>query len=80
MLVQHGGADPYVKPEDVAAFMKEMTDGGVRWKMDVYGGAVHGFTNPANGNDATTGAAYNADADRRSWAAMKAFFGEILNR
>lgn len=78
VLAEHGGADPNVKPEEVAAFMKEMTDGSVPWKMDIYGGAVHAFTNPAAGNDPQKGSAYNADADRRSWQAMQQFFGELF--
>jgi dienelactone hydrolase len=45
--------------------------------VNAYGGAVHGFSNPAN--TATSGnVAYNADADRRSWEAMKSFFAEIF--
>jgi dienelactone hydrolase len=79
VLVEHGGADPNVKPEDLAAFMKEMNDGGVKWwHVDVYGDAVHGFTNPANVGDPKTGVAYNADADRRSWMAMQHFFDELF--
>jgi dienelactone hydrolase len=44
----------------------------------VYGGAVHGFTKPSADNDKSKGAAYNAEADRRSWEAMKRFLGEVL--
>jgi dienelactone hydrolase len=39
---------------------------------------VHSFTNPAVGNDKSKGVAYDAKADRRSWEAMKGFFGETL--
>jgi dienelactone hydrolase len=78
ILVLHGGADPYVPAEQVAAFQKEMTDANVNWQMNVYGGAVHSFTNPEAGNDPTKGAAYNEQADKRSWLAMKQFFDEIF--
>jgi dienelactone hydrolase len=78
VLALHGAADPFVKPEDVTAFEKEMTDAKVDWQLVKYGGAVHGFTNPANGNDVSKGAAYDASADARSWEAMKMFFAEIL--
>ena len=44
----------------------------------IYGGAVHGFTNPGSGNDKSRGVAYDAEADRRSWEAMKVFFAEVL--
>jgi len=30
------------------------------------------------GNDNSKGAAYNAKADKRSWADMKSFFAEIF--
>ena len=55
-----------------------MRRGGVDWQMVSYGGAVHAFTNPGAGGDNAKGAAYNAAADRRSWEAMRAFFGEIF--
>jgi len=45
----------------------------------MYGGAVHAFTNPASGSDPSRGAAYDAAADRRSWAAMKLFFAETID-
>jgi dienelactone hydrolase len=78
VLVLHGGDDPHVPPKDVAAFEEEMRAAGVDWQLIIYGGAVHAFTNPSVGHDNSKGVAYNAAADRRSWEAMKAFFGEIL--
>lgn len=78
VLVLHGGADPYVPAEQLAAFEKEMTDAGVDWQMVVYGGAVHSFTNLDSGTDASKGAAYNEKADKRSWLVMKQFFDEIF--
>ncbi|MBI5267132.1 MAG: dienelactone hydrolase family protein, partial [candidate division Zixibacteria bacterium] len=78
LLVLHGADDPYVKPEEVAGFEKEMTDAKVDWQLVKYAGAVHSFTNPAAGDDPAKGAAYNERADRRSWVAMKDFFEEIF--
>jgi dienelactone hydrolase len=78
VLVCHGGDDPFVPAADVAAFEDEMRKGGVEWQVNVYGGAVHAFTNPASGNDPTKGVAYNAAADKRSWEAMKNFCAEIF--
>ena len=78
VLVLHGGDDPHVPRKDVDAFEDEMRAGGVDWQLVVYGGAVHSFTNPASGNDKSKGVAYNAEADRRSWEAMKAFLAEIF--
>jgi dienelactone hydrolase len=78
VLVQHGGADPYVPVEQLAAFEKEMADAKVNWQVIIYGDAVHSFTNPDSGTDPTKGAAYNEQADKRSWLAMKQFFEEIF--
>jgi dienelactone hydrolase len=78
VLVLHGGADPYVTAAHVAAFQDEMTKAYVDWQIISYGGAVHSFTNPEAGSDPSKGAAYHASADRRSWEAMKQFFGEIF--
>lgn len=78
VLVLHGADDPYVPAEQVAGFEEEMRKGGVDWQLIAYGNAVHGFTNPANGNDNSKGAAYNAAADARSWLAMRQFLDEVV--
>jgi len=78
VLALHGADDPFVKADEVAAFQNEMRKGGVDWQFTSYGNAVHSFTNPDAGNDNAKGAAYNEKADRRSWEAMKQFFGEIF--
>jgi dienelactone hydrolase len=78
VLVLQGGDDPYVGQKDVLAFEEEMRRGGVDWQVVQYGGAVHSYTNPDAGNDNSKGAAYNAQADHRSWQAMRGFFAEIF--
>ncbi len=78
VLALHGGDDPFVPPAQVSAFEQEMRAAGVDWQLNIYGGAVHSFTNPASGNDPSRGAAYNEKADRRSWQAMRLFFEEIF--
>jgi dienelactone hydrolase len=80
VLALHGADDPYVPPEQVAAFQQEMRLAKIDWEMVYYGGAVHSFTNPESGNDPSKGVAYNAAADRRSWQQMKLFFAEIFAR
>ena len=76
--VLHGADDPFVKQSDVTAFMDELRKAGADWELVQYSGAVHGFTNRGAGNDNSKGMAYNAEADRRSWQAMKDFFHEIF--
>jgi len=78
VLALAGGDDPFVPAQQVIAFEDEMRKGGVDWQVVTYGSAVHAFTNPENGTDNSRGAAYNEKADRRSWEAMKVFFGEIF--
>jgi len=78
VLVLHGADDPFVKQADVTAFMDEMRKAGVDWELVQYSGAVHGFTVRRSGNDPSKGMAYNPEADRRSWQAMKDFFAEVF--
>ena len=78
VLILHGAEDPFVKPADIDALLAELRGAGVDWQMISYGGAVHAFTNPAAGADPSTGAAYNANTDRRSWLAMRQFLDEIF--
>ncbi len=78
VLALHGADDPYVPAADVLAFQEEMRASKVDWQFVAYGGAVHAFTNPAAGTDNSKSAAYNANADRRSWEAATAFFNEVF--
>jgi dienelactone hydrolase len=78
ILVLHGGADPFVPASDVAAFMEEMTKAKAVWRMEVYGGAVHSFSNPKAGDNVASGSAYNVVAEKLGIAAMERFFGEIF--
>ena len=78
VLICTGADDPFVKPEEVTGFIDEMKKAKVNYEVNVYGGAVHTFTNPAAGNDPSKGQAYNAQAERRSWEKMRDFFGEIF--
>ncbi|MEZ0375412.1 MAG: dienelactone hydrolase family protein [Candidatus Sericytochromatia bacterium] len=79
VLVLHGADDPHVKPEQVAGFAKEMHDAGVKWQLNAYGGAVHAFSDPNAGNDVKSGAAYNAEAAKRSWQDMTRFFANLFS-
>lgn len=75
VLVQHGGDDPYVPAEELAAFRKEMEDAKVNATITVYEGAVHSFTDWNAGTDPSKGAAYNEDVDKASWKELIAFLG-----
>ncbi|HEX7653438.1 MAG TPA: dienelactone hydrolase family protein [Verrucomicrobiae bacterium] len=78
VLACHGADDPFVPAKDLTAFEDEMRDAKVDWQLIKFGGAVHSFTQPMAGNDNSKGAAYNEKADKRSWALMKDFLGELF--
>lgn len=81
ILMLHGAADPFVKPEEIATFEKSVTDGKFDWQWISYAGAVHAFSNPgADGLGAKNGIPirYDAVAARRSWEHMKVFFAELF--
>jgi dienelactone hydrolase len=78
VLVCIGADDPIVPPEQRAAFEKEMTDAKVDWRMNLYGGAGHSFTNPGAGALGRPGFDYHAPTDRRSWRAMIDLFDEAF--
>ncbi len=86
ILVAHGGADPFVPPADVAGFAQEMLAAGADWTFLSVPGAVHAFSNPESGLGVTNvpagvpfaaAAHYDANAETRSLAAMKAFLAEV---
>ena len=78
VLALHGADDPFVAAKDLAAFEEEMKNSKVDMTLIKYEGAVHSFTEKGAGNDKAKGAAYNADADRKSWIAMQNFFNKIF--
>lgn len=78
ILVCHGGDDPFVPMESVSAFITEMKNAKAQYELVIYSGAVHSFTNPDAGDDNSKGAAYNRNADLRSWASMADFLNGIF--
>ncbi len=78
ILVLSGTDDKSASVEQVGLLEDEMRNAGADYQINLYGNAVHAFSNPAAGNDPSTGVAYNAEADRRSWKAMLDFFDEIF--
>jgi dienelactone hydrolase len=77
VLILHGAADPFVKPDEVAAFENEMAQAKVNYRLIKYPGAMHGFTNPDN-QGVPPGAQYNEAADKASWDEMQKFFNGIF--
>ena len=81
VLVMNGEEDPFVPPEQIAAFKKEMEDAKVNYKFVNYPGAKHSFTNPdadANGTKFNLPLNYNAIADKESWFELQSFLKQIF--
>jgi dienelactone hydrolase len=77
VLVCIGADDPIIPPDQRLAFEEEMRAAGVDWRMHLYGGAVHSFTNP--GADGSHPAIrYDRRADELSWRAMVELFKEVF--
>ncbi|MBW8814657.1 MAG: dienelactone hydrolase family protein [Caulobacterales bacterium] len=78
VLACQGADDPIILAAERAAFEAEMTAAGADWQMLVLGGVGHSFTNPEVDALGFPGFVYDAVADRRSWAAMRALFDEVF--
>lgn len=80
VLVLQGANDKFVPAEQMSKFEQSLNDGKVDWQMNLYSGAVHGFSNPHNDKDPSDGIAYNEKAAMRSWEAMKLLFRDVLGK
>ena len=78
LLVCHGWDDPLNPPASVKALGAELTDAGADWQVHAYGHAGHAFTDLEMTDSTRPGFGYDARADRRSWAAARAFFAELF--
>jgi dienelactone hydrolase len=79
ILVLQGALDPIAPPQKIDALRKEMTDAGARYEVVVYPGVRHAFTQPYAKEVASESIAYDAEADKQSWAALLKLFAEIYH-
>jgi dienelactone hydrolase len=81
VLMICGADDPVVSNEDRRRFESEMRSAHVAdWRLEVYGGVGHSFTNPDISSRGLPGFfAYDERADRRSWSAMLALLREAFD-
>ncbi len=79
VLVYTGAADPMIPAAQVDTFRAEMAAAGAKVDIVSYPGAKHGFTNPAAGSFGMDALAYDAAADKDSWAAMLAAFTQVFH-
>jgi dienelactone hydrolase len=74
ILIMTGADDPMVTKDVVVAVENELKNAGAKYQVITYPGARHSFTNPDAGKAGMDALAYNADADKKSWAeALKLF-------
>ncbi|HJP83107.1 MAG TPA: dienelactone hydrolase family protein [Fimbriimonadaceae bacterium] len=71
VMVVHAAQDPSASRAAWDTFLDEMKDAKVDYQAVVYNLNVHAFTVVGGGQ-------YDAQADHRSWAAMRGFFNEIF--
>jgi dienelactone hydrolase len=80
IMINHGSADPFIKPAQVQNYLTAMEQSGLDWQVIIYSGAKHSFTNPAADKVGMPALSYNKAADHRSWRHMKMFFDEIFGK
>lgn len=80
LLVLNGAADPMVTAEQIDAFKKEMAAAGAKFEFVNFAGAKHGFTNPDADKAGMPQLAYDAEADKASWAALVKMLKEAFGR
>jgi dienelactone hydrolase len=73
-----GDSDPVIPVSDRVAFAQDMNAAGADWQLLAFGGVGHSFTNKAVDALKIPGMAYNAAADWRSWALMRATLEEVF--
>jgi dienelactone hydrolase len=78
VLALIGADDPIIPPEQRLDFEKEMTAAKVDWRLVLYGGAGHSYTNPEVGQLGRPGFEYHELTARRSWRAMLDLFDEVF--
>lgn len=80
VLVFTGAADPMVPADQVSTFKKEMEAAGAKLDVLSFPNAKHGFTNPDAGSFGMDALAYDAAADKSSWAEMLKGFKRVFPR
>ena len=83
ILVLTGADDPFAPPDVVEKFRQEMDHAKADYKVIVYPGAKHSFTNPDAdrlGKEFNLPLAYNEQADKESWAELEGFLKNIFHK
>lgn len=73
IMIQEGSADPYLKEDKLHQFRDALDREGVDWRIVMYGGAVHSFTNPGADKHGMKGVAYDEAAAELAWSITRVF-------
>ncbi len=74
VLILHGSNDSVAPMSDVAALATQLDADAVDYRMEIYGGARHAFTDWDNAER------YDPAADLQSWQTLGDFLGQTLGR
>ena len=79
ILVCHGADDNFIPKEAITKFKTALSENSKHpLQFESYPGTVHSFTVPDADKHMIKGMAYNADADKKSWASMKVLFAKAF--
>ena len=70
--------DTFVPRDAVERWAAQMRAAGARWELHAYGGARHGFSNPAQALNANPAFGYDPAIAAASWATMKAVLADAF--
>jgi len=80
VAIYTGAKDPYAPTEHVEALRQELSTAGAHFQITVFNDAFHAFTDPHAGEMGRAGIAYDAIADRVSWAGTLALLEETISK
>ncbi len=78
VLICTGADDKFISPDSIKKLKETFDAAGVKYHIESYPGAVHSFTVPGADKHMMPGMAYNAAADKKSWASMKELFDQAF--
>lgn len=80
VLICHGDADFFIKPEDIKSFRETLDAAKTKYEFVGYKDVVHSFTVPGADKHEIKGMKYDKAADEDSWKRMRALFKDTLGR
>jgi dienelactone hydrolase len=81
VLIIHAEGDPFVKPDSIPAFRREMEAAKVDYRLVAFPGVKHGFANPMateRGRTYNLPIGYDMEADRKARAELFGFLSEVF--